>query len=1037
MYTYPQYIYPPTTAPVQRYFANPHLITNKYWTGGDLVNAGKVAANNINDFLSGGIGKTGWGQNGNGFFGIKPLTGGVLSGVTSGINQGLLKLGTGNFDRGVKFGKAFANVGNAIGSVAEKFGPMGQLIGGAAKIFTGAIGGLANRIGGYHLNEKTIGEIKDTTSELNSTRVTDSSNESIANQAAAQNWGSQFSINDVGDWGWAAKGKVDDVYQKLQHGYQSGTNYAVANYDNAATNVSKNNLMNLEMNYGIPGYNSAAYGGFFDNPFNHPGSGAIAYGFEQQNLANQQQMLGQMQAQNQQQPVMSRPFSCGGKIPFCIGGRLMAAGGPTNPHGSDFSNGLIYVDNGGTHEENPYQGVPMGYDQQGTPNVVEQEEVIVPKKLLGGESDYVLSNRIPITPEFAEKYHLPEGISIAQAARKLTEESRENPNDIILEQTNAKLMQELVQLQEQIKAERQQQQMAAQQQALQQLPPEAQQAIMQEAAAQQQAQGADAEQPMPEDAMQMQQPGMAFGGRLFGNGGFFPKVNMFGSGNELRKGYSGPDAWGAITFPWLLKQLESDLSAEGANVQDVLDKYNRLQDLYYKSGLIVPTDENGNTIVSDDVKALQQYFADIGGNSALTQELLDRYFDPDTHGGNTTDHYDMFVPDRVGGGYTTNLRHAGVSHGVTDEQQQQLNNLLSKYGARYYLPDDNYMWRFGMVDQQPTQQAYNPDWKTKLSTHTSDNGITYQENPNKPAHGTVTGSPTVSGGTASDESDMWRPLDTSMRMAPIWASGIATLLDQLGVTNKPDYTAADALQGLANRNSGYMPVSYKPVGERMDYRPYDPYMAMVTQNANLAAARRSIQDNSNGNGALANAGIVAADRNANLASGALALQGRQANDAAYKEMLDYNGRMSALNSQGMLSADAQNATNWRLGQATHASLAAQAIEARQQEKARADAARALNLSNFVNSLSNYGKENMYFNMVMGNPASGGYWYGKDGKWHYTKPPKDEATTTTTQSTPSMATNPYVFSQRFSLMPDTSQYSFLNWTTSPFFNYPRR
>jgi hypothetical protein len=41
---------------------------------------------------------------------------------------------------------------------------------------------------------------------------------------------------------------------------------------------------------------------------------------------------------------------------------LKAQGGPLNTHGGSFTNGLIFINNGGTHEANPYGGVPMGVD---------------------------------------------------------------------------------------------------------------------------------------------------------------------------------------------------------------------------------------------------------------------------------------------------------------------------------------------------------------------------------------------------------------------------------------------------------------------------------------------------------------------------------------------------------------------------------------------------------------------------------------------------------------------------------------------------
>jgi hypothetical protein len=294
-------------------------------------------------------------------------------------------------------------------------------------------------------------------------------------------------------------------------------------------------------------------GGYFDNPFSHPGSGAIAYGLEQQQLENQRQLLGNLQnnqnVSQQQQPNLGNTYGCGGRM-HCFGGRLFDyGGGMPNSHGSDFTNGLVYIEEGGTHEENPYQGVPMGYDQQGVPNVVEEDEIVVPKRMLGNGgnvSDYVLSNRIPITDEFAEKYHLPQGISIAKAAKRLTKESRENPNDIILERTTAKLMQEMRDMQEQIKEDMQEQQMQrqmAEQQYAQAM------GIPQQAMSVPQEQeaidiGAMEEQAAQEQAPEMQEPMMAFGGNLFGGGGYFGG----GAGGSTLSGGSGQGGGGGSSY---------------------------------------------------------------------------------------------------------------------------------------------------------------------------------------------------------------------------------------------------------------------------------------------------------------------------------------------------------------------------------------------------------------------------------------------------------------------------------------------------------
>ena len=57
-----------------------------------------------------------------------------------------------------------------------------------------------------------------------------------------------------------------------------------------------------------------------------------------------------------------------------FGGRK-AFGGDLNTYGGTYNGGLEYINNGHTHSENPYGGVPMGTDRNGTPNLVEEGDV--------------------------------------------------------------------------------------------------------------------------------------------------------------------------------------------------------------------------------------------------------------------------------------------------------------------------------------------------------------------------------------------------------------------------------------------------------------------------------------------------------------------------------------------------------------------------------------------------------------------------------------------------------------------------------------
>lgn len=131
-----------------------------------------------------------------------------------------------------------------------------------------------------------------------------------------------------------------------------------------------------------------------------------------------------------------------------FGGKLnkfnsFEVGGPIHQHGGIFSNDIITVDEGGTHEENPLEGVQMGVDDQGIPNLVEEGEVIW--------NDYVFSNRLKPTDEFKKKYKLS-GETFADAARKAQEESAERPYDEISKRGLDDLMSKLMTEQEIIRA---------------------------------------------------------------------------------------------------------------------------------------------------------------------------------------------------------------------------------------------------------------------------------------------------------------------------------------------------------------------------------------------------------------------------------------------------------------------------------------------------------------------------------------------------------------------------------------------------------
>ena len=95
-------------------------------------------------------------------------------------------------------------------------------------------------------------------------------------------------------------------------------------------------------------------------------------------------------------------------------------------HGGDFSNGVTFINNGGTHEQNPFEGVPIGVAPDGQPNLVEEGEVLY--------NDYVFSNRLHPTDKELKESNLPKkykGHTFALIAEDMSKESAERPNDPI------------------------------------------------------------------------------------------------------------------------------------------------------------------------------------------------------------------------------------------------------------------------------------------------------------------------------------------------------------------------------------------------------------------------------------------------------------------------------------------------------------------------------------------------------------------------------------------------------------------------------
>ena len=123
-----------------------------------------------------------------------------------------------------------------------------------------------------------------------------------------------------------------------------------------------------------------------------------------------------------------------------------AYGGPLYNHSGDWSNGLTFINEGGTHEENPFDGVLMGFDQENIPNLVEEGEIIY--------NDYVFSNRLKPSKKQLESSGLNKKYddwTFAKIVEDLQKSSAETPLDKISKESLDDMMATMINMQEEVR----------------------------------------------------------------------------------------------------------------------------------------------------------------------------------------------------------------------------------------------------------------------------------------------------------------------------------------------------------------------------------------------------------------------------------------------------------------------------------------------------------------------------------------------------------------------------------------------------------
>jgi hypothetical protein len=913
--------------------------------------------------------------------------GDVVGGAANRIISGGLNSGAGN---------AVSGIGSAVGSAISTVNP---LIGGAVKIGTGIIGGGINALFGMKTDQKKLQAANEGTNYLNSFVSDASTFDDIQGPNAVAN------VQNAYKGGLFKKGKARRKNAALRAERANAESWANRSVDNNIDNIAETQMDTMLANY-------AAFGGPLGG-MPSLGTGAIDYDFMSNYLVTKNKAA---EAKNK---IATNVF---GNLPVTPLSTF-ALGGDMQTNGGDFSNGLAHIDAGGSHEENPYDGVQVGISREnGQPNLVEEGETIF--------DDYVFSKRIKADAKTKKKFHIGKNadISYADLSKKLEKESLERPNDPISQNGLKKQLHNLADEQERQKGEEIQD-------AFEQLPPEQQQAIMQQVAMQEQ-QAQEAQQMQNEEQLQNAQqeeqlqgqqdngeqieeePNVEEGNmeQINACGG---KMNRFDNGGDMKR-----KIYNLLKTP---TDREFDKWAEKHNIGKIDDWKNILKNKSFIDAL-----GKDNPMLGDALSRGYDFGAYIPTkNGKLTFDF--------THGGWGKEDYDAWNGS-TDAAWKEAVKKGLVKKGMKSEEigkalsqtdaykrgsnwlkeneenrlfylQQILNSkdapeAAKQYAARYV---DNNGW---LKDVKRDYQTIfeDPNGTGVRNTHPG----TYWKTPNEMLRNKMSGNFVVNDDGTVDEiigdvpegwngtgSYKWqdadsdyeynyykRPVDSVVtpdkkgkvedeeyepvhkptwgRTAGLLGPAIGLGMQALGI-GKPDYSGMDAALEIANGSPALAHAQF--IGNRLKYRPMDIWYEQNRMDANSRATDRAILNNASPMGTKM-AGLLANGYNSQIADGELYRKALEYNDAQRQRVAEFNRGTDMYNAN---AANQVSATNAQIANNNRQLRAQMKMDAARQRMA-ADAAWNQGIYGNVNGLfaglGAWGKENAQHNMIADMAADG-------------------------------------------------------------------
>lgn len=622
-------------------------------------------------------------------------------------------------------------------------------------------------------------------------------------------------------------------------------------------------------------------------------------------FSSQNTWLNQQNISNWQ----SNQLAYGGILPMTqkVGDLLAMKGNNIFAYGGDFSNGVNHFNAGGTHDNNPMGGIPVGMGENGQPNLVEEGEV--------KWNDYIFSDRLEvIKPEDFLLANYLNKKTFADAALDIAKESEERPNDPISKRGLYDGLGKLMAMQEMIK--------------------------MQEEGMDTNmfATGGDLNpEPKKFDILFGQQWGNIWNPKDLKQDNTQKEATKEAPKEELDIKVQLENAYrnAGITNEDMIKNLVA---------QDEFESLLKPQGKNNFSNITKGSSWKGKTVEGKDRDAkgnkITQSFREYDSIDDYAKDKLDlltRLYDF-----NQNDSKEEFAAKLDGNNKDKRRWAEDVDYGkkMVNVFKGDFNQMPSSYREDYESRKSKFDSDNKVASEKveaTSKYAKSISNVNPIGLNNMIQGLNYSV-PTSSQAATPTPNPASNPTTNNAPKEFYRQnqFDETLRYSPLFA--------QLGVLGDVISNRSDNIQ-LGR-------ISPQPVSERLTYNPIDDEYVANKVRQQGAGLYRGIVDSSMGNRGIAQAGMLAASRGINDSIGDAYFKSREYNSNERSRVMDFNRATSIFNAEQDLKGQIFNTeafnkeVDWN----------------KQAEAARRNMIRQ-GISTIGNTLGAIGTENMFFNMA--------------------------------------------------------------------------